>query len=499
LAFFVGSGCKARSATPATVGSNPADSSAAPRAPVDMTGIVVDRRGAPLADALVIAWPKDKRGEAVAQARTDEDGRFLLPLLRPDRWMLLVETGGLGTLETERQVPEDGPARLMLDGEGRSLTGTVVDTASRPVFGAEVTLGSPGLRWRRVARTDANGIFAIRGLGAGRFTLRAERADHASVPAVVTFDEGITPPAHVRLELRPGVGIEGRVVDDTGQPLPGATVDVMSVPSDDLPVSGQAGRDGRFRLGPVAPARYQILARFGDYVLLDAPEPQIGARTKESFELRMARPARVSGRVLDESGWPMAGVQVSVISLIGGRDDLVVIPGALPLAAEAAELPIGRLLRPGGIRSCPTDKSGKFAITGLSPGRARLEIQHPDKLPLRREPLLLVPGDAREEGDLTLVTGATLAGRVIDEEERPVEGAWVEARLVDRQARPALRTTTDGKGEFFIRLPLGDYTIKAETHSLVSLGTTSLRIRSDVSSDSCLIRLAPRVGTPPKL
>ncbi len=47
----------------------------------------------------------------------------------------------------------------------------------------------------------------------------------------------------------------------------------------------------------------------------------------------------------------MEGVQVSAISLIGGRDELVVILGSLPLAAEAAELPADKLIRPGGVRS----------------------------------------------------------------------------------------------------------------------------------------------------
>jgi protocatechuate 3,4-dioxygenase beta subunit len=464
-----------------------------PLVPSNLEGAVTDSANTPLPDVLVIAWPKDKRGEAIAQARTDEEGHFILPGLRPDRWRLLVEAGGLGTLETERQVPEDGPATLMLEGRSRTLTGVVADGAGRPQSGAVVELGSAGLRWPRTARSDANGIFFVAGLGSGRFTLRARLAERVSQTSVVTLDEATLRAPHVRLSLQPGVLVEGRVLDDSGRILAGASVDVMAMPSDDLPVSGLSGRDGRFRVGPVAPGKYQILARIEDYVPLDAPEPQLGARPVQSFDLRLARTAKVAGRVVDEGGQAMAGVLVSAISLIGGHDDLVVVPGALPLAAEAAELPIANLLRQGGVRSGATDRTGRFVITGLAPGRTRLEVRHASKLPFRREPLLIAPGDDRELGDLVLLAGATVAGKVVDG-DTPVEGALVEARLSGNRGRPAVRATTDAKGEFFVRLPLGEYLLNAQTEKMVSAQPLAVSLRSDVTPESCTLPLAPRPG-----
>jgi hypothetical protein len=251
--------------------------------------------------------------------------------------------------------------------------------------------------------------------------------------------------------------------------------------------------DGGFRLGPIAPGKHQVVAHLEDHVPLDAPEPQLGARAQERFELRLARTARVAGRVLDEAGRPMVDVVVSSICLIGGRDDLVVIPGALPLAAEAAALPVGRLLRPGGVRSSRTDGSGRFLLTGLSPGRTRIEILHPEKLPLRREPLLLTPGDVRDLGDLTMLEGVPLSGKVLDDEGQVAEGAVVEARRVGRTAHPVLRATTDGKGGFFLRVPRGDYLLDAQTDRLTSTPQT-IQARSDGKHDAVVIRLGPRPG-----
>jgi hypothetical protein len=188
----------------------------------------------------------------------------------------------------------------------------------------------------------------------------------------------------------------------------------------------------------------------------------------------------------------MVGVQVDAISLIGGHDDLVVIPGALPLAAEAAELPVGRLLRPGGLRSSQTDKDGRFFVSGLSPGRTRIEILHPAKLPLRHEPLLLAPGDERDVGDLTMQAGATLAGRVLDDGGRIAEGAIVEARIAGKTKQPAVRSTTDRNGEFFLRVPFGDYALGAQTDTQATATPLSIHVQTDVSADSCVLRLVPR-------
>lgn len=461
--------------------------------PLSLEGVVQDRQRVPLPDVLIIAWPKGRKGEATAQARSDEDGRFVLPGLRPGRWKLLVESGGLGTLETERQVPEDGRAELMLEGESRSVSGLVTDAAGRPLPRSRVVLGSAGLRWTRQTESDANGSFVIKGLGNGRFTLRAMSGQRVSASAVVALDETtLLRPKHVRLTLQTGVFVQGRVQSDQGRPVADASVDVMAMPSDDLPFTGKADREGRYRLGPIAPGKYQVLARMDDYILLDAPEPQLGRREVESFDLRLARPSQIAGRVVDEAGQPVVGVHVSAISLIGGHDDLVVIPGALPLAAEAAELPIGTLLRPGGVRSSPTDKNGGFLLTGLAPGRTRLEILHPDKLPFRREPLLLAPGDQRDLGELTVVAGALLSGRVLDPDGKGVEGALVEARVAGKKRHPALRATADATGVFALRVPLGEYALTAQNQSMMTAAHESVRVAADVRSDALTLRLVPR-------
>ena len=461
--------------------------------PVDLPGTVQDSRGTPLPDALVIAWPKDKRAGALVQARSDPEGRFLLPHLLPGTWTLLAEAAGFGTLELDRTVPDSESLVLSLEGEGRSLSGLVLSSSTRPEPGARVVLGGPGLRWPRETVTDAHGLFSFAGLGLGRFAVRATHGKLVSATANQVIEENTGQLAPVRLLLGPGAFVEGSVRDDMGRNLAEAAVDVLTLPSDDLPEACQSDLDGNFTIGPIRPGRYQVLARLEGHILLDSPEISLSAGSRVRVASRLARAALVSGRVLDQDGSPLVAVPVSVVGLVGGHDEVLVLPGALPTAAEAAELPPGSLAHQGSIRTALSDAQGHFEVRGLAPGRARLEVSPADKLPLRREPLLLAPGDARDLGDLVVPTGVVVSGRVLDRDGQGLEGAQVEARAAGKPARPAIRVTSDPQGQFLIRLPAGEYSVavQAKDHAAQTIPA----VRALGRPDPLEFRLASRAAS----
>jgi protocatechuate 3,4-dioxygenase beta subunit len=460
--------------------------------PVDLAGTVQDSRGTPLPDALVIAWPKDKHPGSVVQARSNPDGRFVLPRLLPGTWTLLAEAAGFGTLELDRAVPDSESFVLALDGEGRSLSGLVLSSPTRAEPGAHVVLGGPGLRWLRETVADAHGVFSFAGLGLGRFVVRATHGKLVSVTASQVIEENTGHLAPVRL-LGPGAFVEGSVRDDMGRTLPGAAVDVLTMPSDDLPVACQSDEEGKFTVGPMRPGRYQVLARLEGHILLDAPEISLAAGNRVRVAPRLARAALVMGRVLDQDGSPLSAVPVSVVGLVGGQDEVIVLPGALPTAAEAAELPPGSLARQGSIRTALSDAQGHFEVGGLAPGRARLEVSPADKLPLRREPLLLAPGDARDLGDVVVSTGVVISGRVLDQDGQVLEGAQVEARAAGKPVRPAIRVTSNPQGQFLIRLPVGEYAVavQAKDHAPQTIPV----VRAMGQPDLLEFRLAPRAAS----
>jgi hypothetical protein len=152
------------------------------------------------------------------------------------------------------------------------------------------------------------------------------------------------------------------------------------------------------------------------------------------------------------------------------------------------------LARQGSIRTALSDAQGRFEVRGLAPGRSRLEVSPADKLPLRREPLLLAPGDTQDLGDLVVPTGVLLSGRVLDQDGQGLEGAQVEARAAGKSARPAaIRVTSDAQGQFAVRLPVGEYALAAQAKDHRPQAIPLLRAVGH--PDPVEFRLAPRAAS----
>jgi hypothetical protein len=426
-----------------------------------LEGTVEDGKGHPLPDALVLAWPMGKRQGTLMEAHSGADGRFVLAGLPRGSWTLLAEAPGFGTMQLDRVDVPARPLTLRLEGESRSLGGIVV-AGGQSVVGARVVLGGPNLRTPRTTITGRNGTFMFNGIGQGKYTLRASLDRASSIPFNQIIDQGTgwLPPFKLTLDV--GCFVEGRVSDDTGRPLAGAAVEIVAAPTDDVPEMTTADKDGHFALGPLPPGRYQMIARVPDHVLMESPELRLRPDVTSSISLRLARAGRLVGRVVDEHGQPMAGVAVTAVTATGARtsaDELTVLSGILPLAAEAAGLPGQALGRPGKGPTPTTDARGRFALDEMPPGRIRLDVVHPDRLPVRRDALALGAGERLDVGDLVLQAGALLAGRVLDEAGRPIEGARVEAR--PRASGSPIRMASDHDGHFTLRVPGGDYALVA--------------------------------------
>jgi hypothetical protein len=110
---------------------------------------------------------------------------------------------------------------------------------------------------------------------------------------------------------REGV-ISGRVVADDGQPMGGAQVIAIGVSKS--PVAGamqttNCDADGNFKVTGLSHGVYSIVARAPGYVSVQDQSRKY--RVGEGAIIRMARGGVITGRVTDEFGEPMVGVQVS--------------------------------------------------------------------------------------------------------------------------------------------------------------------------------------------
>jgi protocatechuate 3,4-dioxygenase beta subunit len=174
------------------------------------------------------------------------------------------------------------------------------------------------------------------------------------------------------IELDRAGDVAGTVVDEQGQPIPGAVI-LAAWPVDEGPnrrgwrkATALSGLDGRFRVrGAIEGAEAELTAVRGP---LRTPKPvtaRVGDPEPARLVLDSSQSAALSGRVVDEQGRPLAGARVHLRELrryesgqVEG-DDLVVFERG-PILVTDAE---GRFTTPAEL-----DRAGEYAAYAESPG-----------------------------------------------------------------------------------------------------------------------------------
>jgi carboxypeptidase family protein len=443
VAFWAAGACRKPAPT--------ADDRSSPAATFALVGRVTDEGDHAVPGARVHVLPERDGGMGPREAVADLAGRFSFEGLPAGRYALLVEAVGLASIEPPPVVVPGAAPVIRLAGRGRALSGSVV-ASGVPTAGARVRLGDVEGGPARETLSDREGHFVFHGLGAGVYSLRATRGNLASSIVRGVPTDGATARPSTRLELGPGLGLEGQVVDDGGHGASDADVRAESTPDDPLADAAVTTTDGHFRLGPLPPGSYRLVARAPGF-LLRAP---IGvalsaAAVTPPQRLELVRGAALEGRVADTRGAPIAGARIWCGGGGSGASDLVVIYDALPLAAEASAMGAGAGHSLGAAHATRTDARGAFRIDDLLPGPTHLEIARAASLsaPLVTETWTLAPGERRDVGALTLPdvpspasvdagapattanrdADATLVGVARDSGSRPLARARVRAFL----------------------------------------------------------------------
>ncbi|HEU4765806.1 MAG TPA: carboxypeptidase regulatory-like domain-containing protein, partial [Pyrinomonadaceae bacterium] len=143
--------------------------------------------------------------------------------------------------------------------------------------------------------------------------------------------------------------INGRVVNDRGEPLPGASVTARAVGS-------YAGRmttsdpEGNFRFTALEPALYMISSFAPAYVSTppDADTPAY-YRIGDSARLELIRGGVITGTVTNAAGEPITGIRVRAIRIRDAKGKVSRTPQF-------------------GVAERTTDDRGIYRIYGISPG-----------------------------------------------------------------------------------------------------------------------------------
>jgi hypothetical protein len=341
-------------------------------------GRVVDFRSGEPVPGAVVAAEEGRRGsfrggpsgsrEPARSARTDADGLFTLLGLEEDAEYTL-RTTAPGYVATVTDAVVASLDRTRIDdiemGPGGSVVGIVERRDGSSVAGARVEVREPGLyayHPEAEASSGPGGRFEIDGVPPGRWVaVVTDNGDDRSAPRDVDVDHGEE--VEVRLVVG-GTRVEGivRIGDEPASggrvilaaPAPTASGPVVMVTPPGggrrmfglgrQPVETAVDPGGRFAFDEVTPGTVDALyvADDGSRATTTATIPDV-----EVHRLELRYPGgRVSGVVVDDDDRPVSG------ALVEGTG-------------------------PGGEgRRALTAARGRFALTGLAPGRWRLVGRH---------------------------------------------------------------------------------------------------------------------------
>ncbi|HZN38070.1 MAG TPA: carboxypeptidase-like regulatory domain-containing protein, partial [Planctomycetota bacterium] len=284
---------------------------------------------APVAGALIEVVPlRGSGGDAEWLTTSGGDGRFSV---RAACRHMLVGARAEGHSASPLQFLQgrDGSqfeVRLQLGPPAGSVEGLVVDEHGHAIPGAVVRIGSGPTSFSIITnvmpplpalvRSDAEGRFRALGVPPGMQPVVA--AAEGCAPWQGTCEVAAHLVARLRIELRAGASICGKVLTAKGEPAAEVIVEVGE-PDDFARYVTTTSDDGRFELSSLPAGELLLVAR---HSALGQAEQRVHteAGTESERELRLSRGLELRGRVVDETGAPIAAAQLMCFLSTGGSE-----------------------------------------------------------------------------------------------------------------------------------------------------------------------------------
>jgi protocatechuate 3,4-dioxygenase beta subunit len=360
---------------------------------------------------------------------TDEEGKFRAEGVPPGTADLSIFAPGYRSKQPPGiPVPEDRDVEgleIALE-KASALEIRVLDSQGKPVDGAwiEVQRTDSPTSERR-GRTDAEGRCLLDGIEPGRYEVSARSEEQGQARTTLDATAGVTAR---ELVLAKGVEVSGRVSDESGEPVPGASLSLRPV-GKGATLTAHAAADGTFRVQSVGDGTFRLSGSAPDFAETFAPaEVQVAGQEIRGLDLRLSRGTTLTGRVLGLDPEELGSVLVLAV-----RPD------------QASFQPLqGRV-----------DGQGRYRIEGLGPGDWQV-VAHQMKGRSLLEPLQIATGRREAVLDLRFQTGFTLSGQVLVD-RAPFAGAEVQVFTRDR----SVQAQTGPDGRFQVPdLPADSYSLR---------------------------------------
>ncbi|MCG3195921.1 MAG: hypothetical protein GHCLOJNM_00390 [bacterium] len=306
--------------------------------------------------------------------------------------------------------------------DNRKITGHVVHAFDRsPLADVEVDLKNQG-RERSAGRSAADGVFTVQTSFSSNDLIFRKPGGFEGNDASANFMDDSPELDIGEVELVQGVRVSGRVIDAKSKGgIGGALVRAFRVDQtvpdwERLPSQTTSGA-GDFTFDFIPPGAYYIAAQAYGYRegfygepkgATEGLHPQIQIPPDRNFQglqiaLTASALATLSGLVVDTTGTPIAGAQVTLRSIENPKEEKT-LSGA-------------------------TDQSGGFEWTSVPVGSYSLSAEQADYYPGGLASVSVLPNlkDQQVKVVLEPKSELTISGRVFDEEENPLPNASVGA------------------------------------------------------------------------
>jgi hypothetical protein len=417
-----------------------------------IAGVVVDARGAAVADAQVVAEPEDVAAQpetlflaAPMTAISDAAGGFEIHGLAAGTWRVRATLPGMRFewLWQRHGTPVAvgrRDARIRIEDAGE-VTGRVVLPGDKPAGPFTVALEYTAT----VPIADPDGRFRLRGVPPGRYRLRVVGAGFALHETAALVVEAGRATELGTIVVSRGRTVRGLVVDGKGAPIAGAEVIASGV----LIANGDLEGDSR--------TRTTTSASDGSFDLVGAPATPFAIAARRGTDVSAAR------------------------SLAAGSDDLAIklviaATGAVEGRVQRAGAPVAALVvtEPeggGALYTVHSGDDGTYHVDGLPPGRYKLGVTRMGSMevigPITK-PLATVEvrSGLAARADLTIVARIRVEVDVIAASGRPIKALvtltpGTAANATPAQLRDGLDTPVvlyEGHRAVVEEVPPGNYT-----------------------------------------
>ncbi len=440
-----------------------------------VAGKVVDPSGRGLAGARVAAVAQNEMSAFLygrAFTETAADGSFRIDTAAPGgNVMVLVAVPGY-PLRMARAQAGSEDLRIVMLPTARVVFRVVLLPQETPLAGADVTVvagtaDSPNSDGSMVAaRTGADGRAELT-LPVGKVDmamlthpdhpLGLWRPDTRMRGFLESDSDGTIPPegTTIQLGLRAGVVVRGRVLDEAGEAIAGASITPFGGVSLGRPQ--RSGDDGSFRVATSRASPLVVVEAHG-YVTHPVQVAVPSDATEVEKDVTLARAAVVTGRVVDAHGRPVSGAQVKSVGKGGGM-------GVASSFLEPAPTVTGA--------------SGRYVLTSVAPADdVHVMANRAGYVAGATGALKVEPGGSARAPDIVLTEGRTLVVSVRDPDGNAVEDADVEVSfdradglvwdpMAEFRGGPRVRTDTVGRARL-PGLPLGTAAVTASHPSWAS-------------------------------